>query len=80
MAQNWKKRCVIKLDDFETTKSNGGVVEWVGYIYKNEKLSGGWEKAPNEGKNGYLTLDCSEDTEIGWIYQDKTNVLRNPNS
>ena len=77
--QQWKKRCVIKLDDFETTKSTGGIVVWVGFVYYNEKLTGNREKAPNEGNVGYLVLDCSDDTQVGWIYQDKTNILRNPN-
>jgi hypothetical protein len=72
------KVVLIKLDDFATTKSTGGIVEAISednfannYIYFSNKVN---------NKNYAIVKTDNDNVKMGWIYQDKTHVLRDPNS
>ena len=72
------KVVLIKLDDFTTTKSTGGIVEMVSddnfannYIYFADKVN---------NKNYAIVKTNNDNVKMGWIYQDRTHVLRDPNS
>jgi len=66
---------LVKMDDFNSTTSNGGVVEWVtpkndltaNLVFKQESL-------PN-----YKKFEVNDDVKIGWIYSDKTNTFIDSN-
>ncbi len=71
------KVVLIKLDDFATTKSTGGIVEVVSdntfadnYVYFSDKVN---------NKNYAIVRTNNDNVKAGWIYQDKTHVLRDPN-
>ena len=72
------KVVLIKLDDFETTKSTGGIVEVISddnfannYVYFSDKVN---------DKNYAIVKTNNDNVKVGWIYQDKTHVLRDPNN
>ena len=67
---------IIKLDDFETTKSSGGVViAFTTKLNENQHPNPRWNNT-----SGEKAVICKNlDAKIGWIYQDKNHVLRDPN-
>jgi len=79
------KRAIIKMDDKDTL-STGGVVELTYYYYpdreKNPHPKSTLSKIykPGQAPEGYIDIVCNEKVQEGWIFQDKTNILRDPNS
>ena len=80
----------VELDDYNTTKSNGGVVVWVGNWHEKafyEKtavpihLRGPrWGLRPYENIEGIKIIkNVSADVKTGWILTDKTQVLVDSN-
>jgi len=71
MAIKTNRVAVIKLDDFEKTGSNGGIVvdicteNMIYPQYKNNK--------------DYIFVKCSNECKPGWIYTSKTNILLDSN-
>ena len=82
---NRVKRAIIKLDD-KITLSTGGVVEIVYYEYfdrvQNPHPKSTLSKIykPGQAPEGYIDIICDEEVQVGWIYQDKTHILRDPNN
>lgn len=77
------RMAVVKLDDYATTNSTGGVVENIAYKKwtgndRSSPYTHAWENGDGTTKNGYLAIE-SETAQVGWIYTDKTNVLVNSN-
>ena len=75
------KVAVVKLDPADTY-STGGIVEHV-FIH----MEGGVEQDDYKFPwrqyeiSGYKVIeDATDDVKVGWILQDKTGVLRDPNS
>jgi|688.fasta_scaffold33071_7 hypothetical protein len=78
------RMAVIKLDNYETTGSTGGVVEYIAY----KRFTGEGRSSPYTNsyendktgiiKEGYLAIR-SNTAEPGWIYTDKTNILLDSN-
>jgi len=71
---------VVKLDDYNTTHSTGGVVMSVKYwpesssdrpgsIYDIEACFG----------SGHELIPCGDDVKVGWIYTDKTHLFVDSN-
>ena len=80
--ENMKKVVAVKLDPAESN-STGGVVEWVGYIYK--KIGSDpveWETTKYHNNSEYRVFEYTDDEqgnyEINWIMQDKTGIIYNP--
>ena len=75
------KVAIIKLDPTDT-HSTGGIVEQV-FIRIDNMLEEHGYRFPwrqYEGNSAYKVItDASDDVKIGWIYQDKTHILRDPN-
>jgi len=81
----------VKLDDFASTHSTGGVVIWVGNwhekaYYEKPNLEESL-RGPRYGLRPYENIDgvkiitnVSEDVKEGWILTDKTNQLVDSNS
>ena len=83
MAKSLK--ALVKMDDYATTASTGGIVEEI--ITMDTKLDEEaaergttYEYAVGKNEPEYKMVDCDETVKVGWIYQDKTGVLRDPNS
>ena len=66
---------LVKMDDYNSTFSRGGVVERVtpkneltaNYVFKQESL-------PN-----YRKFEVNDDVKVGWIYKDKTQEFVDSN-
>ena len=64
------------------TYSTGGVVEHV-FIHMENNVEEDGYKFPwrYESDNNYKVIeDATDNVKVGWILQDKTGVLRDPNS
>ena len=86
------RKALIKMDDYATTASTGGIVERI--IITDTVLdeqTGLTDQAGNPlpkydyvgdktEANGYKFIPCADEVQEGWIYQDKTGALRDPNS
>ena len=76
------KIAVVKMDPADTY-STGGVVEDV-FIHMEGGVEENGYKFPwraYESNNDYKVIeDATDNVKIGWILQDKTGVLRDPNS
>ena len=82
------KMALVKMDDFATTHSTGGVVERIitgdtelDTLAQSER-SKPYEYAQEQIDNPdvYKLINCGDDVEAGWIYTDKTNVFVDSNS
>lgn len=77
-----QRMAIVKLDDYDTTLSKGGVVEhivdWLvpGTNYVEDDPSITWKNA-FEGVDGYKAVQ-SDTAQIGWILSDKEQILYNP--
>ena len=79
------KVAIVKLDPIET-KSTGGIVE---KVFLHMVREDGVADEPGdyrfpwrqyEGNSAYKVItNASDDVNVGWIYQDKTHILRDPN-
>ena len=83
MAKSLK--ALVKMDDYATTASTGGIVEDIITIdteLDEEAAARGttYEYAVGKNEPEYKMVDCDETVKVGWIYQDKTGELRDPNS
>jgi hypothetical protein len=65
---------LVKKDDFEKTKSTGGIVVDIFYVPKNYKDYPICDYITKYGSD-YMLVKCNKNTKIGWIYTDKTNFL-----
>ena len=73
---------VVKMDPADTY-STGGVVEHVFLDMEDGKEEDGYQFPwrAYESNNDYKVINsASDDVKVGWILQDKTGVLRDPNS
>tara|TARA_A100001011_G_scaffold281346_1_gene291364 strand:+ start:333 stop:578 length:246 start_codon:yes stop_codon:yes gene_type:complete len=72
---------IVKLDDYDSTASTGGIVERIVYwpendsdreleIYNLEKVM---------GSSNYILVPCNDDCQEGWIYTDKSHQLVDSN-
>ena len=80
----------VKLDDYATTKSKGGIVIWVGdwhetAFYEKPNLDVSL-RGPRYGLRPYENMagikiikNVSEDVKKGWILTDKTQELVDSN-
>ncbi len=87
----YTRMAVVKLDPIETGSTGGEVIDIVDWFSVKEARKEGNQipadygdaagpyKNPYEGHEG-ITCIASETAQIGWILQDKTGVLRDPNS
>ena len=81
-----KYYAVLDMDDYFATKSTGGIVKDVVYIKEGTPENIIRQNNVNSYQLGDLTKTIFIDEEtyhqvkIGWIYQDKTHILRDPNS
>jgi len=71
---------VVKLDDYDTTHSTGGIVVAI----KNWPESASDRTMPVFNIEtiygpGHELIPCGDDVEAGWIYTDKTNIFVNSN-
>jgi len=79
------RMAVVKLDDYATTASTGGVVENIAYKKwtgngRSSPYTHAWENdSDGTVKSGYKAIP-SETAQVGWIYTDKTNILVDSNS
>jgi hypothetical protein len=79
------RHALVKMDDYATTYSTGGVVERI--IVKDSVLDDeaiaegrdGYEYCPGKEEPEYKLIPCGDDVAEGWIYTDKTNVFVNSN-
>lgn len=75
-----ERYAIIKLDPPETN-STGGVVK--GFCFKYTGEGEPHDPAMNENfgvESGHKLIRCEDlNVKEGWIMQDKTNVLRDPN-
>ena len=75
------KVAVVKLDPADTY-STGGIVEHV-FVHMEGGVEHDDYKFPwrQYEISGYKVIeDATDDVKVGWILQDKTGVLRDPNS
>ena len=87
----YTRMAVVKLDPADTFSTGGVVVDIVDWFDVSESIADGNTisadygdaegpfKNPYEDKSGYKCV-ASETAQIGWIMQDETNVLRDPNT
>lgn len=78
-------KALVRMDDYATTASTGGIVEDVitmDTTLDDEAAARGttYEYAVGKNEPEYKLVDCDSTVKVGWIYQDKTGVLRDPNS
>ena len=78
-------KALVKMDDYATTASTGGVVEQIitiDTVLDELAAERGttYEYAVGKNEPEYKMVDCDETVKVGWIYQDKTGELRDPNS
>ena len=90
MAVN-TRMAVVKLDPAESGSTGGIVVDIVDWFSVKEARQNGNAipadygdakgpfKNPYEDEEGY-TCVASDTAQLGWIYADKTGILRDPNS
>ena len=71
------KYALVKMDDYNTTHSTGGVVTFVSE-HEMECRGKAWVELQNPNPNVKI-LSCPEETEAGWIYTDKTNIFVDSN-
>jgi hypothetical protein len=87
------RKALIKMDDYATTASTGGIVERIIITdtvldeqtgltdQAGNPLSNGYDYVGDKTEaNGYKFIPCADEVQEGWIYQDKTGELRDPNS
>ena len=72
---------VVKLDPVDTG-STGGIVEHAFLVMENAKEENGYQfpwRAYESNADYKVIENCSDNVKIGWILQDRTGVLRDPN-
>lgn len=83
VAEGTKVYALVELDDYNTTLSTGGIVIDIYWILPGADKLTPWEDDYNWSSGNFKAIDITEsevEVEKGWILQDKTNVLRHPNS
>ena len=85
------RMAVVKLDPADSGSTGGIVVDIVDWFSVKEARQNGNSipanysdgagpfKNPYEDEEGYTCI-ASDTAQLGWIYADKTGVLRDPNS
>jgi hypothetical protein len=69
---------IVKMDDFNSTKSTGGVVMEIKYWLKNES-DRAFADSMSHYPSNYQLIPCGENVKVGWIYTDKTNFFIDSN-
>ena len=71
---------VVKLDDYNTTHSTGGIVMGVKYWPENSSDRPGsiFDIEVSYG-TGHELVPCDENVKVGWIYTDKTHQFVDSN-
>lgn len=75
-------KALVKMDPADSL-STGGIVEKVITCdtVLDEMHSGQYLYLDTvEVPDGYLFLECPKETQVGWIYTDKTNIFVDSNS
>ena len=83
VTEGTKIYALVELDDYATTKSTGGVVQKVYWILPGQANQTPWNDDYDMDSNNYKTIEVTNHEDFvkkGFILQDKTNVLRDPNS
>ena len=77
---NYRYFAVVKKDDYNTTRSTGGVVVGVKYWPENssDRTSEVFNITTQYGA-GHELIPCNKNVKIGWIYTDKTNFFVDSN-
>lgn len=81
-----KYYAVLDMDDYSTTQSSGGIVKDI--VQHKDGTDENTIRQTNVNSyrlgDAEKTISIDEETynqaKVGWIYQDKTNLLRDPNS
>lgn len=80
---------LVKKDDYATTRSTGGIVEHIYWVLPRTEVGAPtnyfepWKNDYDWDSGNYEVIDITESENTvkpGWILQDKTRVLRDPNS
>ena len=71
---------VVKLDDYDTTHSTGGIVMGVKNWPENasDRVGDIWDITVSYG-SGHELIPCDSNVQIGWIYTDKTHLFVDSN-
>jgi len=82
MANRWY--AIVKMDDFATTHSTGGVVVQIRFdpedaIYRQSYAVDDPHTVPYKIPEGCRRIPCTENVKIGWIYTDKTHQFVDSN-
>ena len=90
VAPGTKIYALVELDDYNTTHSTGGIVVKIYWVlpYPEDasnpvNVNTPWKDYPGWDSSRFKTVEITnsnEEVHIGWILQDKTGVLRDPNS
>ena len=78
-----KRMAIVKLDDYSTTHSTGGlVIEICNWHFEGSGRTSPHTNAYEDDngimKSGYLAIE-SATAQVNWIYTDKTNQLVDSN-
>ncbi len=78
-----KRMAIVKLDDYSTTHSTGGVVVEISNWHfegsgRTSPCTNGYENDNGTVKSGYLAIE-SATAQVNWIYTDKTHQLVDSN-
>jgi len=81
---------LVELDDYATTQSTGGEVRKIYWVlpYPADaeapvNASTPWKNYPGWNSDTFKVIDITnfeEEVALNWVLQDKTGVLRDPNS
>ncbi len=83
VAEGTRIYALVELDDYNTTHSTGGIVQKIYWVLPGSPDMTPWKTDYDWSSGNYTTVDITTaeiEVKIGWIMQDKTGVLREPNS
>ena len=93
VAEGTKIYALVKLDDYATTRSTGGVVDRVYWVLprdpsedpsvRPENWDAPWKNDYVMDDSKYKAVEVTDHESLvtqGFIYADKTGVIRDPNS
>ena len=83
VAPGTKIYALVELDDYATTHSTGGCVVKIYWILPGSPDMTPWTTDYDWSSGNFKTVeitDSDDEVKIGWIYADKTGILRDQNS
>jgi len=90
VAKGTKIYALVEVDDYATTKSTGGIVKKIYWVLPLTNSEGAdvnyftpWKKEYDCNSGKYKAIEITnyeKEVFVGWIMQDKTGELRDPNS